>query len=273
MQVPTTTPSMIDNVLNSNKYVSAIIGLFLALYAGLAAPKLPRSITSLFDNFFFKLFFMFLIAYTATKDTPVAIMSSIALLVTLQTLSSQKTSDKVVDAVKAQVDTIHNEIEKSKYIKKIIQGFSDEGPPKQLDEVMKPLTQEPEPAEVINEEPASIMGTMSNMVSNLIQPPVIDEEEEEDDEDEEEDDEDEDEDEEEPVQVPVMQTLPPPPVMQTSPPPVMQTASVATASAPSATEITNESNLNTVKKTNGCGQTVDDLMPGFDAGEFAAYVN
>jgi len=265
MQVPTTTPSMIDNVLNSNKYVSAIIGLFLALYAGLAAPKLPRSITSLFDNFFFKLFFMFLIAYTATKDTPVAIMSSIALLVTLQTLSSQKTSDKVVDAVKAQVDTIHNEIEKSKYIKNIIQGFSDEGPPKQLDEVMKPLTQEPEPAEVINEEHSSIMGTMSNMVSNLIQPPVIDEEEEE---------EEDEEDEEEPVAVPIMQTLPPVPVMQPLPsPPVMQTASVATTSAPSATEITNESNLNTVKKTNGCGQTVDDLMPGFDAGEFAAYVN
>ena len=75
-----------------------------------------------------------------------------------------------------------------------------------------------------------------------------------------------------------MQTLPQPPVMQTLPsPPVMQTASVAASSAPSsapsATEITNESNLNTVKKTNGCGQTVDDLMPGFDAGEFAAYVN
>ena len=265
MQVPTTTPSMIDNVLNSNKYVSAIIGLFLALYAGLAAPKLPRSITSLFDNFFFKLFFMFLIAYTATKDTPVAIMASVALLVTLQTLSSQKTSDKVVNAVKAQVDTIHNEIEKSKYIKNIIQGFSDEGQPKQLDEVMKPLIQEPEPAEVINEDHSSIIGTMSNMVSNLIQPPEEEEEEEEEEEAEEA--------EEKPV--PVMQTLPPPPVMQTAPvvAPVMQTAPVAAASAPSATEITNESNLNMGKKTNGCGQTVDDLMPGFDAGEFAAYVN
>ena len=253
MQVPTTTPSMIDNVLNSNKYVSAIIGLFLALYAGLAAPKLPRSITSLFDNFFFKLFFMFLIAYTATKDTPVAIMASVALLVTLQTLSSQKTSDKVVNAVKAQVDTIHNEIEKSKYIKNIIQGFSNEepSPTKQIDQVMKPLTPEPAPSQEMNEESASIMGTMSNMVSNLIQPPEEEEEEAE-------------EAEEKPV--PVMQTLPPPPVMQTAP-------VVVAASAPSATEITNESNLNMGKKTNGCGQTVDDLMPGFDAGEFAAYVN
>jgi hypothetical protein len=75
-----------------------MIGLFLALYAALAAPKLPKSITLWFDNFWFKLGFMFLIAYMSTKDAGIAIISAVALLVTLQTLSAHKTTDRVIQA-------------------------------------------------------------------------------------------------------------------------------------------------------------------------------
>jgi hypothetical protein len=79
-----------------------MIGLFLALYAALAAPKLPKSITLWFDNFWFKLGFMFLIAYMSTKDAPIAIISAVALLVTLQTLSAHKTTDRVIQAFQSQ---------------------------------------------------------------------------------------------------------------------------------------------------------------------------
>jgi hypothetical protein len=88
--------------LTSNKTFSAMIGLFLALYAALAAPKLPKSITLWFDNFWFKLGFMFLIAYMSTKDAPIAIISAVALLVTLQTLSAHKTTEIVIQAVKTK---------------------------------------------------------------------------------------------------------------------------------------------------------------------------
>lgn len=89
-------PSMVNESLKilDDKYISAMIGLFLALYAGLAAPKLPKHITKWFDNPMFKLGVMFLIAYMATKDPPVAIIASVALLVSLQTLSSQKLPTK-----------------------------------------------------------------------------------------------------------------------------------------------------------------------------------
>jgi len=85
--------------VNDNKILSSVLGLFLVLYAALAAPKLPKSVSVWFDNTWFKLGFMFLIAYMATKDPSVAIISAVALLVTLQTLSAQKTADAVVNAV------------------------------------------------------------------------------------------------------------------------------------------------------------------------------
>ena len=90
-------------IVNNNKILSSVIGLFLILYAALAAPKLPKSITRWFDNMWFKLGFMFLIAYTATKDPSVAIISAVALLVTLQTLSAQKTTENVIQSVQAKV--------------------------------------------------------------------------------------------------------------------------------------------------------------------------
>ena len=90
--------------VNSNKLVSSVLGLFLVLYAALAAPKLPKSVTMWFDNTWFKLGFMFLIAFMATKDPSVAIISAVALLVTLQTLSAQKTTENVVQAVQAKVE-------------------------------------------------------------------------------------------------------------------------------------------------------------------------
>ena len=92
--------SYIDN----NKILSAVLGLFLALYAALAAPKLPKSVTLWFDNTWFKLGFMFLIAYMATKDASIAIISAVALLVTLQTLSAQRTTEAVVKAIEAKIE-------------------------------------------------------------------------------------------------------------------------------------------------------------------------
>ena len=84
---------MLDFV-NNNKILSSVLGLFLVLYAAMAAPKLPKSVAKIFDNTLFKLGFMFMIGYLATKDPSTAIISSVALMVTLQTLSSYETAEK-----------------------------------------------------------------------------------------------------------------------------------------------------------------------------------
>jgi hypothetical protein len=97
--------NQVFSVIDSNRVLSTVLGLFLALYAALAAPVLPMSITKIFRNTWFRLAFMFLIAYMATKDPSIAIISAVALLVTLQTLSAQETTNAVVRAVEKKVDS------------------------------------------------------------------------------------------------------------------------------------------------------------------------
>ena len=92
-------------VINGNRIASVVLGLFLALYASLAAPNLPSSVTKIFKNPLFKLGIMFLIAYMATKDTSVAIITAVALLVTLQTLSAHETTQAVVKVVEKKINS------------------------------------------------------------------------------------------------------------------------------------------------------------------------
>jgi len=80
-----------------------VLGLFLALYAALAAPNLPTSTTLIFKNNWFRLSCILLIAYMATKDTSLAIITAVAFLITLQTLSAQETTKTVISAVEEKV--------------------------------------------------------------------------------------------------------------------------------------------------------------------------
>lgn len=91
------------SIVDNNKIISTVVCLFLVLYASLAAPKLPKSITEIFKNFWFKLSFMFLIAYMASHNPSVAIISAVALLITLQTLHGQDTADKVISSVNNKI--------------------------------------------------------------------------------------------------------------------------------------------------------------------------
>lgn len=91
------------DIVSSNRIAGTVLGLFLALYAALAAPNLPASVTVIFKNTWFRLAFMFLIGYMATKDSAVAIITAVGLLVTLQTLSAQETTSSVVSAVEKKV--------------------------------------------------------------------------------------------------------------------------------------------------------------------------
>ena len=101
-------------IVDSNKIVYTVIGLFLVLYAAIVAPTLPISITKYFKNTWFKLAFMFLIGYLATKNASVAIISAIALLVTLQTLSSQETKNTIIGTV-GQEDDINGLVNENLY--------------------------------------------------------------------------------------------------------------------------------------------------------------
>lgn len=87
--------------VNNNKILNSVVAIFLILYAIMAAPKLPKSVAKLFDYTLVKLVYMFLIAYLASRNPSVAIISAVALLITIQTLSSYDTADKIVDNVQS----------------------------------------------------------------------------------------------------------------------------------------------------------------------------
>ena len=87
--------SFMDKV-DHNEYAATALSLFLILYAAVAAPRLPAYIVRLFDNVFVKLLIFFLIAYIARKNPTVAILSAIAVMVTLLTLNKISVNDKIV---------------------------------------------------------------------------------------------------------------------------------------------------------------------------------
>jgi hypothetical protein len=86
--------------IDNNKIFSSVLGLFLVLYGSLAAPKLPQNIALLFKNDIFKFLIIFMIAFMASKDTSIAIVATISLLISMQTLLYYETNSKILEVVK-----------------------------------------------------------------------------------------------------------------------------------------------------------------------------
>ena len=73
----------LENILE-NQYVSTSLAVFLVLYGGLAAPKLPKSMIKLFGNPIFRMLVIFLIAYTSSKNHSIALVATIVLILIMQ---------------------------------------------------------------------------------------------------------------------------------------------------------------------------------------------
>lgn len=90
--------------LFTDKVTGAVISLIIVLYAGLAAPKLPKSISSLFKQKTFKLVVLFFIAYSASNNASIAIISAVALVVSMQTLTKQEETEAVIHKIEEVVE-------------------------------------------------------------------------------------------------------------------------------------------------------------------------
>jgi len=78
-----------------NQYVSAGVVLLLILYAGMAAPRLPKCIRNIFDYTLFKLVFFFLVAYMfmVNRDPIAALIAAVAILIVLQAFNISSTME------------------------------------------------------------------------------------------------------------------------------------------------------------------------------------
>ena len=88
----------VTNRLLKNKNVSLVLSLLIAMYAGLAAPALPNAIVRAADSTLGKLFFLFLIAYAASRNIQVALMVAVAFVLTLH-IANQRATEFYINNV------------------------------------------------------------------------------------------------------------------------------------------------------------------------------
>ena len=90
--------------LIENQYVAGGLKLFLVLYAGMIAPKLPNFIAKLFKNAAVKMIVLFLIIYTGIKDPMMSLMIAVGFTLTMVSLNRLETAQDVHDLLDAVVD-------------------------------------------------------------------------------------------------------------------------------------------------------------------------
>ena len=102
----------LDDIMNSilkNERFHLSIKIFLVLYAGLAAPKLPENVLTILNHTISRILFVFLIIYLTTKDSTLAILFSIAFIITIEyankfkALKNLKLFQKKKEEIKRQI--------------------------------------------------------------------------------------------------------------------------------------------------------------------------
>ena len=91
-------PINIQDLL-SNEYISTGVILLLVLYGGIAAPNLPNSIGMLFSNPLFNLAVIFTIGFVYKQNKSIALIASIAYIMSLQTLNKLRTSEVIANEI------------------------------------------------------------------------------------------------------------------------------------------------------------------------------
>lgn len=77
-----------ETILNralDNNYINVSLKILLGLYAALVAPKLSPSLANLMDNTLVRILVAFAIVFMATRDPGLALLISVAFIITLQT--------------------------------------------------------------------------------------------------------------------------------------------------------------------------------------------
>jgi len=101
----TNTNEMMNKLKNNidklfeNKLFITIFVIFVSVFASHFAPKLPKKILQLFNSNIFKILFMTFIAYSATKNIGIALVSSILLVILMQSLRSLEMKNKITDKI------------------------------------------------------------------------------------------------------------------------------------------------------------------------------
>ena len=80
-----------------NKYVRNLLILILVLYCAAVLPALNREVTIIFNNLFFKLVVLVVIVYVGQKDMTLALLLTMALILSLQRAQDNNMQESILD--------------------------------------------------------------------------------------------------------------------------------------------------------------------------------
>lgn len=82
-----------------NQYVAGALTVFLIVYAGALAPKLPSRVIKMFDNVFAKMLMFFIIVFLSRKNATIALVAAIAMMVSIMALNKIKFNEEMMGVV------------------------------------------------------------------------------------------------------------------------------------------------------------------------------
>jgi hypothetical protein len=99
-----TTTDYLKDILD-NQYVYTSLFVFLTIYGSIAAPKLPEEITSFFEMPLVQVAMFFLIGYIASKNISIAIITAVALAITLQTQTVHRVRNTLMGIMTGKIES------------------------------------------------------------------------------------------------------------------------------------------------------------------------
>lgn len=88
----------IDKLFENQTFITIFI-IIVAVFSAHIAPKLPKSVLKMFNSNIVKIIFISFIAYSATKNMGISLVTSIALVIIIQSLHSLDIQEKFINKI------------------------------------------------------------------------------------------------------------------------------------------------------------------------------
>jgi ABC-type multidrug transport system fused ATPase/permease subunit len=96
----TTTTNVINMVMNNKMVATAVVGVALVVYCSKVSFKVPNVVLKLMNNSNARMVALFGVAYLSTKDVALALLATVALMLTLNRVAIYRNNKKIAKALK-----------------------------------------------------------------------------------------------------------------------------------------------------------------------------
>ena len=94
------TSDVISMIINNKMVVTAVVGIALVVYCSKVSFKVPNFVLKLMNNSNVRLIVLFGIAYLTTQDISLALLSTVAFMLTLNKIAIYRNNKKIAKALK-----------------------------------------------------------------------------------------------------------------------------------------------------------------------------